>query len=962
MKHVFLFLLILFTRFAAFGNHPMVRNFTRDIYKSGAQNWAITQHESNAMYFANNAGLLEFDGKNWTTYPIINGTNVHSVVYTKDNRFYASTFGDFGYFQKQKNGDLNYISLLNRDITPSIGSNEIFKIHSGNSKIYFQSDASIYQYDGDTIIRLPFNGKIDASGFAHNVLFLASAQSGVFMLNGSFFSRIPGSELLIGKKVCSVLSYDKQKVLFVTSFNGVFIYDGVSLTPFNTEIDEFLKNNQVFCAATNGKQIVFGTVQRGIAVLDLQNKSIVYNNTYSGLQNNTVLSVSFDNQQNIWLGLDKGIDYVMLNSPILNMFGTNNLYGAGYTSFIKNNILYFGTNQGLYTTNYPIQNSSLPMQLNLVRGMEGQVWCITEIDNTLFCGTDRGAFIIQSQQIERIPSLPGTWSFKKLQKHPDLILGCSYQGLFMLKKIDNKWRFSHFIKGKFAESSPMFEEDEDGSIWFSHWQKGLFRLQLNNEKDSIKRVDLYNEGKGFPSNRNNTVFRVGHKLIFSSERGFYSFDRKKDTMYANDKWNKLFKSPPSYMRLHESINGDVWCVSGRFVGLAKKTTESGYKMDSLTYQILQPKIIIGFEHFNFIDTANLILSTADGFCWIDSNREMETKSTFKVFLHNVIVTNNKNATIVGLSRHGDESEIETFSHKQNSLRFEFVAPEYRNEGLVQYSYMLENYDDTWSKFSADNIKEYTQLPKGRYVFKVRARDVLELNEATCSYVFDILPAWYETKIALAIYAILILSLLLVLAWFINKRSKKGAVEMEKKKEIEIYEQKKKFEAETSEKKKEIKELKNQQLQYELRHKSQELANSTMNIIRKNEMLLEIMEHINKVTTDIKTNPDSNVVLSRLNKMERTIKQNIEIDNNWKKFEENFDLVYENYLKRLGEMYPDLSVRDKKLCAYLKMDLSSKDIAPLLNMSVRSVETNRYRLRKKMDLDRDMNLSEFLQRF
>ena len=108
--------------------------------------------------------------------------------------------------------------------------------------------------------------------------------------------------------------------------------------------------------------------------------------------------------------------------------------------------------------------------------------------------------------------------------------------------------------------------------------------------------------------------------------------------------------------------------------------------------------------------------------------------------------------------------------------------------------------------------------------------------------------------------------------------------------------------------------------------------------------------------------DSTGVLSRLSKLERNIRQNIENDNNWKKFEENFDLVYENYLKRLGEMYPELNTSDKKLCAYLKMDLSSKDIAPLLNMSIRSVETNRYRLRKKFNIDRDTNLSEFLQRF
>jgi len=260
------------------------------------------------------------------------------------------------------------------------------------------------------------------------------------------------------------------------------------------------------------------------------------------------------------------------------------------------------------------------------------------------------------------------------------------------------------------------------------------------------------------------------------------------------------------------------------------------------------------------------------------------------------------------------------------------------------------------------MKEYTHLPKGNYVFKIRANNILESKEALTSYSFTILPAWYESKLAIFIYIILFLALLFWTVLFINKRSKKGALDMERMKEIELKEQKKHFEAETSEKKREIKELKNQQLQYELRHKSQELASSTMNLIRKNEILLDIMDNITKVSDDIKASHDSNTLLSRLNKMERTIKQNIENDNNWKRFEENFDLVYENYLKRLGDMYPDLNTSDKKLCAYLKMDLSSKDIAPLLNMSVRSVEMSRYRLRKKMDLDREVNLGEFLQRF
>lgn len=183
-----------------------------------------------------------------------------------------------------------------------------------------------------------------------------------------------------------------------------------------------------------------------------------------------------------------------------------------------------------------------------------------------------------------------------------------------------------------------------------------------------------------------------------------------------------------------------------------------------------------------------------------------------------------------------------------------------------------------------------------------------------------------------------------------------------RKEQEIKEQKKRFQADSKEKEKEIIALRNQKLQYELRHKSQDLASSTMNLIRKNEILLEINRNLDKISTDVIEKTDALAIVRFIRKMQENLSNNIQHDNNWKKFQENFDLVYENYLKRLGEQYPVLTVSDKKLCAYLKMDLSSKDIAPLLNMSFRSVEMSRYRLRKKINLDRDVNLTDFLQNF
>ena len=136
--------------------------------------------------------------------------------------------------------------------------------------------------------------------------------------------------------------------------------------------------------------------------------------------------------------------------------------------------------------------------------------------------------------------------------------------------------------------------------------------------------------------------------------------------------------------------------------------------------------------------------------------------------------------------------------------------------------------------------------------------------------------------------------------------------------------------------------------------------STMNLIRKNEILQQIDSDVQKAADYVGS--DNNRTGALLAKIRKDIHQNIAHDDDWQKFEKNFDVVYEDFLKRLGEKFPSLTVADKKMCAYLKMDLSSKDMAPLLNMTVRSVEMTRYRLRKKLELGRSESLTDFLQKF
>jgi len=249
MQRIILLTLI-FISLTLQANNPIVRNFFKENYKAGTQNWAIAQDEQNRMYFANNTGLLQYDGSTWNTIPLKSETSIRSLLHTKDGRIYISTFNDFGYFKKQNN-QLIYTSLAQKLDINRQESNALYNIIQGDKRIYFQGEKNIFEYNGNIIDKISFHSKIDASAYVNNVLMLTSEKSGAFMLNGKQFMRLPGSEVLINKKVCSILALNPQTVLFVTNLYGVYVYNGITFSKYTTGIDDFLMSNQVFCATNN---------------------------------------------------------------------------------------------------------------------------------------------------------------------------------------------------------------------------------------------------------------------------------------------------------------------------------------------------------------------------------------------------------------------------------------------------------------------------------------------------------------------------------------------------------------------------------------------------------------------------------------------------------------------------------------------------------------------------------------
>jgi len=114
---------------------------------------------------------------------------------------------------------------------------------------------------------------------------------------------------------------------------------------------------------------------------------------------------------------------------------------------------------------------------------------------------------------------------------------------------------------------------------------------------------------------------------------------------------------------------------------------------------------------------------------------------------------------------------------------------------------------------------------------------------------------------------------------------------------------------------------------------------------------------------MKTKPKKNSwhlkIKKDLNEIISIIKSDLRLDEDWNKFSLHFDKVHQDFIKKLKIKFPELSTKDHKLCAFLKMNLSTKEISPLLNISIRGVEISRYRLRKKLELERSVDLNIFL---
>ena len=929
-----------------------VTNYTRHTYRAGNQNWKLQQQDNGWIYVANNNGLLEFDGTGWNLYSMRNA-KARTMKIGDDGRIYIGGIGQFGYFTPNSLGGLDYICLSDSLPQNSIVG-VIWNILQDKERIYFQSDRSLFYLEHDKLEYIESPGEIYTSAILYNKFYIGAAE-GILILEDKHFKLLPGSGVL--GRVSDLLPYN-GKILIVTRFNGLYIYDGETIKKNDCIADDFMKHNRVFCAALSQSLLTLGSVQNGVCLLDLETGDMNVISINNGLQNKTVLSMFFDAQYNLWLGLDNGIDCVHLNSSVYSLYGSKPVIGSGYSSSVYQDKLYLGTNQGLYIT-LPLDNLHKEIPMNFVPGTGGQVWSFLHYDGKLFCASDNGIFVVDGNQVEHLDGIRGVRVLTTLNHHPDVMIAGTYgkySGLYLLRKESGRWKVIGRLKNFTYAAKSLMAENSGNVLWVTNKDRGICRLTLSDDLQEVIKLKKYNHST-FPAGSDIFLTQINSEMVVASYYGLWHYNQTKDSLEEYKELQGLMDGRGAYTYLAMDIAHNIWYVSGGALKLlrydAAKNTYSKNSHDIF----LKGSLIENYEHVN-VYNEQAIVGTEEGFSLVRFSPVTVYKEQLSLQIRRVYLTGRRDSLIYGRSYKYEDAPV-IIPYEHNSLRIEYNLNNYGVAQSALYSFRLSKRNDKgeWSEFSENNIKEFTGLPEGKYIFSVKLMRDKDQEPILTSFSFEILPPWYRTWWSIMIYV----AVACLLLFYIYCRIKAGRKRLLLQKELELYRQQQEFQKESDLKDQKIDSLKEENLQAELRYKSEELIRTTLNIVRKNEILLDIKKEVVGISHSI--NEENLVSLRRKTlRLLGQIETNIEHDDDLQAFQSTFDSVHHDFFRRLEKAYPELNSKDKLLCAYINMNLLSKEIAPLLNISLRGVEISRYRLRKKLGLEEGDNLVEFLQKF
>lgn len=860
------------------------------------------------LYIANNKGLLVFDGNSWDCHSV--NDKIIRDVRKVGSRIYTAGDSNFGYWEKNQYGDLIYKSLLK--LIPEERQNESFwSMAYDGQNLYLQCFACLYKFDGKEIVEISRDFHLLLQETKHGI-FMHKLHWGIHCLKDNSIVKEIEESVLNNDELRSFMSIGENEYLWCTNHGRIFRMDS-SRKIVNLNTEKYISPYIVDCGTViMDKYIAIGTLGRGIFVFDLDGNFITNINGEKLLQNNSIHRLkSYKNH--LWVTTDNGVSHIVLN-PNIFLWKKEIQIGRFVDTAIKDSLLYLGTNQGVVLNTFPENRLVRMPQLN------GEIFTLENINGEILCGSQEGCFSIKSADIiDKISSYNGINKFRYIlsDEEEEYLIASSYSYLVYFKYIDNKWKEISHVKD-FLNRLDVFMPENLNLIWGIHSQKGIFRIQVNENLESTDSIAVYKNVPGLEDYSNISLLKIDGIIHFFSSSGVFFYDNTNDQFVKNKKLSSALEELNGYRYIINAYDDLYWIIKDNEIFLYKISKTEATQIGKVSYEDYDLTQLDRNVSISRLVDDYFLTSTVEG-----------------AVILNIENINDKNNDSIYLDKISYYKDNRFFSTMTNMMDIPSSASDIRikvykginaSSSILRYRIMNDD-NSQWSGWSKNGIIRYPKLPIGKHSIKIE-----DYYGKSIIVKLEILPPFYRSLWGYSTYSILVLFFVFYITRYYQKRKRNQLLlmfELEKKKHDE-----------------EIIYLKNEELTKQVKKQKEEINEKLRAIVQKQELLNNLSNEIEAQRLELGERYPKRLY----ERLKSIINSGMSSQHDFMLFQNYYQEINQDFLVKLKKLHPDLSSSDLRFCCLLRSNLSTKDIASILNITPRGVELKRYRIKKKLNLD------------
>jgi len=746
------------------------RSFTRYTTSQGLSTdniWSMMEDSHGNLWFGtvDGGGVSKYDGKSFTNYSIGQGLSGNSVI-----SMIEDSNGDL-WFGTERGGVNKFDgkSFIHYTTAQGLIDNHVRSIvEDSNGNFWFGTDGGVSKFDGKSFSNYTTDQGLSNNGInsiiedSNGKLWMSSQGGGVNRYDGRSFTHYTTAQGLISDDVGDILKA-KDGSLWMCTHRGVNRFDGKSFTHFG--IDQGLSSNAVTSIVEDKTgNFWFGTEGGGVCKYD--GGSFTHYHQTQGLSEGGIISIREDRKGNIWIGKWRGGVDKFDGKSIAHYTTAQGLSSNNVECILedRHGNLWFGNfASGVDKYDASGDAGETFTHFSTAQGLSSDaIYCIIEDKKgNLWFGTlGGGVSKYDGSTFTRYNTAQGLTNGIITcileDKNGNIWIGTYGGGV---NKYDGK-SFSHYStpNGQDMDNVMSIYEDSQGNIWVGTYDGGVIRFDGKSLLAGQASYTQYTTEQGLSNNRVSSIREDKNGNIwFLTSNGLCRMrlpgDRIPEKRGPGSTQIPLFKNylvsdgflgvGSGYNNLITDRYGNIWAGTNDRLTCFHPERDVP---DSIPPNIQLSGISLFNENIN----------------WLSAEKKKDTTLVLSngVRIHDFQFS--------GLSKWYYTPEQLKLVYNNNYLTFQFIGITTKRPNEVKYQFLLEGLDDNWSSITDKPEASYSDLPHGKYTFKVKAVNSEGYWSNESSYPFEIRPPWWQTNLAYLLY-ILIFALLL---WaFIQYRSR-----------------------------------------------------------------------------------------------------------------------------------------------------------------------------------------------